>query len=97
MNMQALMKQAQAMQRDITKAKEEIDNTEFTGTSSIVTVVCNGKKEIISVKISDKEALQDVEMLEDMLMIAVNDAFKKVDLETETKLGKYSNMMSGLM
>ncbi len=97
MNMQALMKQAQAMQRDITKAKEEIDNTEFTGTSSIVTVVCNGKKEIISVKISDKEAAQDVEMLEDMLMVAVNDAFKKVDLETEKKLGKYSNMMSGLM
>ena len=97
MNMQALMKQAQAMQRDITKAKEEIDKTEFTGSSSVVTIVCNGKKEIVSVKIDDKDALDDVGMLEDMIMVAVNDAFKKVDLETEKKLGKYSNMMSGLM
>ena len=97
MNMQALMKQAQTMQRDITKAKEEIDNTEFTGTSSVVTVIANGKKELISVKINDSDALDDVSMLEDMIMLAVNDAFKKVDMETEKKLGKYSSMMSGLM
>lgn len=100
MNMQALMKQAQAMQRDITKTKEEIDNMEFTAESSFVSVVVNGKKEVLKVSISEtaKEVVaDDISMLEDMIMIAVNDAFKKVDKTTQEKMGKYSSMMNGLM
>lgn len=100
MNMQALMRQAQAMQRDITKTKEEIDKMEFSGESSLVKVTVNGKKEVLGVSIS-KEALEmekdDVSLLEDMVMVALNDAFKKVDKTTEQKMGKYSSMMNGLM
>lgn len=44
MNMQAMMKQVQKLQKDMTKTQEEINNTEFTGKSSLVTVVMNGQK-----------------------------------------------------
>ena len=99
MNMQALMKQAQAMQRDITNAKNEIDNSVFEGKSSLVTVSVKGSKEIVDVSIlGDAKDLiaDDMSMLEDMIVLAINDAFSKVDKATEEKMGKYSNMMPGL-
>lgn len=100
MNMQALMKQAQAMQKDITRIKNEIDAMEFEGVSNFVTVKVNGKKEVLKVSINEdaKDMISDdLSMLEDMILIAINEAFKKVDVTTESKMGKYSNMMSGLM
>ena len=100
MNMQALMKQAQNMQRDINNIKTEIDNTVFEGKSSLVTVSVMGDKSIKSIKISPeaKDVLaDDITMLEDMVLVALNDALSKVDKETEEKMGKYSNMMPGLM
>ena len=100
MNMQALMKQAQNMQRDINKIKEELDNTVFEGKSSLVIVEVMGSKVIKSIKISDeaKSLLNDdISMLEDMILVAINDAFSKVDQKTEEKMGKYSSMMPGLM
>jgi hypothetical protein len=92
MNMQALMAQAQKMQRDITKKKEEIDNMEFQGNSELVEVLMSGKKEIISVNIKSDGGLDsdDVEALEDMIKIAVNDAISKIDKETEKQLGSYN-------
>ena len=54
MNMQSLMAQAQKMQRDLTKKKEEIDNTIFIGESEWVTVEMNGKKELKNVNIISK-------------------------------------------
>ena len=94
MNMQNLMAQAQKMQRDITKKKEEIDNSIFEGTSEWVKVTINGKKELQSIKIMGPETIEeeDKEMLEDMLKIAFNDATKKVDKEVETKMGAYSSL-----
>lgn len=98
MNMQALMRQAQNLQKDMLKSKEEIDKMEFTSTSSFVTVKVNGKKEVLSVKITpdDDFEVSDIEMLEEMVQIALNDAFNQVDKETEKKMGKYSSMMPGL-
>ena len=97
MNIQALMKQAQQMQKDIEKTKNEIDNMEFEGKSSLVKVKVNGKKEILEVKIEDDGSIkEDISMLEDMIMLATNDAMAKVDRATEEKMGKYSNMMPGL-
>lgn len=92
MNMQALMAQAQKMQRDITKKKEEIDNMEFQGNSELVEVLMSGKKEILSVKIKTNDGLDsdDIEALEDMIKIAVNDAISKIDKETEKQLGSYN-------
>ncbi|MBS5862049.1 MAG: YbaB/EbfC family nucleoid-associated protein [Firmicutes bacterium] len=96
MNMQQIMQQAQRMQRDITKKKEEIDGMEFLGKSEWVEIVFNGKREIKSFKIlKDEIDADDKEMLEDMIMIAIKDAFSKIDKETESKLGSYASM-SGL-
>jgi DNA-binding YbaB/EbfC family protein len=92
MNMQALMAQAQKMQREITKKKEELDNMEFEGHSELVDVIMSGKKEILSVKIKCEGTLDsdDVEALEDMIKIAVNDAVNKIEKETEKQLGSYN-------
>ena len=96
MNMQQIMQQAQRMQRDITKKKEEIDGMEFLGKSEWIEIVFNGKREIKSFKIlKDEIDDDDKEMLEDMIMIAIKDAFSKIDKETESKLGSYASM-SGL-
>lgn len=96
MNMQQIMQQAQRMQRDITKKKEEIDKMEFLGKSEWVEIVFNGKREIKSFKIlKDEIDVDDKEMLEDMIMIAIKDAFSKIDKESESKLASYASM-SGL-
>ncbi len=97
MNMQAMLKQAQKLQKDMMNAKEEIDKKEFVGKSSFVTVTMKGTKEITNIKI-DAETLEkeDIEILQDMLMIAVNECIKSIDKETNDKLGKYTNGMPGL-
>lgn len=97
MNMQAMLKQAQKMQKDMMNAKNEIDNMIFEETNSFVTVKANGKKEILEVKI-DNESMDkdDIEMLQDIIMVVINNIFKKIDAETEKKLGKYTQEMPGL-
>ncbi len=97
MNMQAMLKQAQNLQKKMLEEQKEIENKEFVGKSSIVTVVAKGNKEIINVKIDSEEISSDeVEMLEDMIMVAVNDCLKQIDKETQEKLGKYTKGMPGL-
>ena len=98
MNMQALMKQAQKLQKDMLSAKEEIDNTLFTGENSLVKVTMKGNREVIKVEISSEDSLDkdDIEMLQDMILVAVNEASSKIDKMTEEKLGKYGNSMPGL-
>lgn len=98
MNIQAIMKQAQTLQKDMQKQEEEIEKTEFEGESSLVKVKVNGKKEVLSITIANKDSLEkdDLEILEDMIMVALNNAFKKVDDLREQKMSKYSNMMPGL-
>ena len=97
MNIQAMMKQAQKLQKDMMNAKAEIDKTIFESKSSFVTITGNGKREILSVKI-DIEKLEndDIEMLQDLVQVAVNDLMKQIEKETETKLGKYTQGMPGL-
>ncbi len=98
MNMQALMRQAQNLQKDMLKTKEEIDKMEFTSTSSFVSVKMSGKKEVVEVKIKPDDGfeLEDIDMLEEMVLVAVNDCLKQIDATTEKKMGKYSSMMPGL-
>ncbi len=99
MNMQALMKQAQKMQKDVMNAKEEINKKNFTEEYSNVKVEVNGNKEILKIEIDKNMELEkdDIEMLEDMIVIAINNAFKKVDNETEKVMGKFGPGLSGLM
>ena len=84
MNMQALMQQAQKMQRDITKKKDELNKKTFVGTSELVEVTFTGDKKLVSVNIKQEGSLDedDKEILQDMFVIAVNDAMKKIDNET---------------
>ena len=95
MNMQKLMMEAQKMQAKLQKEQAELESTTYEGISSLVTVVVNGKKEVISVKIDISN--DDVEMLEDMVMLAMNDAVKKADSDKEKRLGKYGQGLTGLM
>ena len=98
MNIQALMKQAQTLQKDMMKAKEEIDNMTFTGNSSFVTVTVKGNKTVEKVTINNDDITSDdKEMIEDMLVVALNDAFKQIDKVTEEEMGKFSSMMPGGM
>lgn len=92
MNMQNLMAQAQRMQRDMQKKKEEIDSTLFTGNSEMVEVVFNGKKEMVSIKIKSEIASDDIEILEDMIVLASKDAVAKIDKEIEEKMGSLGGL-----
>lgn len=97
MNMQAMMKQAQQLQQKMLKTQEEINNKEFEGKSSLVTVVMTGDKNLKSVKIAAEELTkEDIEALEDMMVIALNDAIKQINKETEEKMGAYTKGIPGL-
>lgn len=99
MNIQSLMREAQKMQKNLEKTQEELKNTTYEGTSSLVSIVLNGNKDIVSVKIKSDDALEkdDLEMLEDMIIVAFKEASKKVDSDKEKKLGKYGQGLAGLM
>jgi len=94
MNMQAMLKQAQALQKDMMKVKNEIDDMEFIGESSLVKVTLKGTREAVKVEIDKNSDLSsdDIEVLEDMLLVAINDANKKIDETTEKKMGKFGNI-----
>lgn len=99
MNMQNLMQQAQKMQNEIMKKKEEINSKEYLGSSELVEVIVMGDKSLKKVNIKNKSDLssEDIEVIEDMLVIAFNDAIKKIDKETNEKLGQYGSALNGLM
>ena len=82
MNMNALMQQAKKMQEQMMKAQEELETAEVIGKAGgeMVTVTMSGKGEVKSIKL-DKTAVDpdDVEMLEDLIIVAINDASKKVE------------------
>lgn len=97
MNIQSMMKQVQQIQKEMLKEQEEIAKTIYTEKNSLVQVEANGKKEILKIKINT-EAVEtdDIEMIEDMLLVAINNVFEKIDKETESRLGKYTKGMPGL-
>lgn len=90
-NMQAALKQAQQMQQ---KMQEEVAKIRVDGSSGggMVTVTMDGQKNILAVKI-DKEVAGDVEMLQDMVLAACNEAHRKVEELIQSKMG---GMMGGL-
>ena len=99
MNIQSLMREAQKMQKNLQKTQEELIETKYEGVSSLVSVTLNGNKDVLAVKINAVESLDkdDLEMLEDMILVAFQDAAKKVDVDKEKKLGKYGQGLAGLM
>jgi DNA-binding YbaB/EbfC family protein len=87
MNVQQMMKQAQQMQEQLQRQMAEL-KIEATAGGGMVTVIVNGAKQIQSLKI-DPEVVskEDVEMLQDLIVAAVNDAQRKVDEEMSRKMG----------
>ena len=98
-NMAQLMRQAQKMQQDMLAKQEELKNTEFTAQAGggMVEVTLTGEKKIVSLKINP-EAVDpnDVEMLEDLIVAAINEGFALIDQETAEALGPYAGMLGGL-
>jgi DNA-binding YbaB/EbfC family protein len=93
MDIRAMMKQAQKMQEQLQKDMEEL-RVEATSGGGMVTVVINGAKQLLSLTI-DPEVVskEDVEMLQDLILAAVNDAHRKADDQLKKKVG---GMMPGL-
>ena len=93
MNIQNMMKQAQQMQERMQKQMEEM-RIEATAGGGMVTVVINGSKQVQSLKI-DPEAVskEDVEMLQDLILAALNDAYRKAD---EAMAKQMQGMMGGM-
>ena len=93
MNIQQMMKQAQQMQERMQKQMAEM-KVEATAGGGMVTVVMNGAKQVLSLKI-DPEAVSkdDVEMLQDLILAAINDANRKADETMQQNMG---GMMGGL-
>lgn len=97
MNIQAMMKQAQQLQKKMMDEKKAIDSKVFTGKSSLVSITMTGDKKVTGVDINmDSIESDDKEMLQDMIMLAVNDAITQIDKETEDKMGKYTQGLPGL-
>ena len=98
MNMQAIMMQAKKMQKDMENKQKELEGKFYEGKSQLVTATMSGKNELVSIKIDiDEISSDDKEMLEDMVLIAVNDAIKKMEEDKQEKFGKYGQMLNGLM
>lgn len=95
-NMANMMKKVQKLQADMAKLQEELKTRtlESTAGGGAIKIVVNGEKQILSIKIDPGAAdPQDIEMLEDMIMAAVNEALKKVDDMMAQEMGKLTGGM----
>ncbi len=98
-NMNNLLKHAQKMQKDMEKNQKELETKEYEASAGggAVTVVVTGKKRLQDVKI-DKDVVdpEDVEMLQDLVLSAVNAAMQMADEDAEKVMGKLAGGMPGL-
>lgn len=98
-NMTNIMKQAQRMQRQMEEKTKELEEKAYTATvgGGVVTVTVSGKKEVISVKIAP-EAVDpdDVEMLEDLIVAATNEAFRQMEEESASVMAELTGGLGGL-
>ena len=96
-NMTNLMKQAQRMQRQMEETTKELEEKEYTASAGggAVTVTVSGKKEVLSVKLSPEVVdPDDIEMLQDLIIAAVNEAMAKADVLSEEEMGKVTGGMN---
>ena len=97
-NMNNLMKQAQRMQRQMEEGQKELETKEFTASAGggAVEVTVSGKKEVVRVKLT--EAVldpEDIEMLQDLIIAATNEALKQADEANEALMGKMTGGLGG--
>ncbi|MGX6446412.1 YbaB/EbfC family nucleoid-associated protein [Neobacillus sp. K501] len=96
-NMQNMMKQMQKMQKKMAEAQEELGQKQIEGTAGggMVTVIVTGHKEVVDVRIKP-EAVDpdDIDMLQDLVLAATNDALKKVEDLTNSTMGQFTKGMN---
>ena len=97
-NMANLMKQAQRMQRQMEEQQKELESKEFTATAGggAVEVTVSGKREVVGVKLAEEVVdPDDIEMLQDLIVAAVNEAMRKVDEESGAAMSKLTGGLGG--
>ncbi len=96
-NMNQMMKQLKKMQQEMTKAQQELEKKEVEGTAGggVVKVKMNGHKQLLGIEIAP-EAVDpdDVDMLQDLIMAAMNEAMKQVDDLVAKDMGKFTGGMN---
>lgn len=94
---QAQMIKLRKMQKQMMEAQEKLESTVFTGTAGggVVSVEVKGNHEVVSVTIDPEAAKDDLEMVQDMIVLALNDATKKIDAESQKLLGGFGGMGLG--
>jgi DNA-binding protein, YbaB/EbfC family len=98
-NMANLMKQAQKMQKQMEENQKDLEEKEFTASAGggAVNVTVSGKKEITKIKLSPEVVdPDDIEMLEDLVMAAANEALRKMEEESQATMSKLTGGMGGL-
>lgn len=97
MNIQAMMAQARKLQTQLEKTTKEIDETIYKYENENILVEAYGSNKIKKINIKNSDILEDSEMLEDILLVAVNDVLKQIIDDKNKKLGKYTNGLGGLL
>ena len=98
-NMNNLMKQAQRMQRQMEETTKELETKEYTAAAGggAVAVTVSGKKEVVAVKLAEEVVdPEDIEMLEDLIMAATNEAFRQMEEESSAAMSKLTGGLGGL-
>lgn len=100
MNQQAMLRKMRQMQKELQETQDEIANSDFTQTAGgVVSVTLKGTKELVKVEILEGfeiESQEDIEMLQDMIIAACNNAYKEIDKTTEQKMAKYQALLGGM-
>ena len=98
-NMNNLMKQAQRMQRQMEETTKELEEKEYSACAGggAVTVTVSGKKEVLSVKLAEEVVdPDDIEMLQDLIVAATNEALRKMEEESQAAMSKLTGGLGGL-
>ena len=98
-NMNNLMKQAQRMQKQMEEKTQELEDATYEGTAGggVVTVMVSGKKEVLSVKLNPEVVdPDDIEMLEDLIVAATNEALRKMEEESTSAMSGITGGLGGL-
>ena len=97
-NMNNLMKQAQRMQRQMEETTKELEEKEYSASAGggAVTVTVSGKKEVLSVKLAEEVDPDDIEMLQDLIVAATNEALRKMEEESQAAMSKLTGGLGGL-
>ena len=98
-NMNNLMKQAQRMQRQMEETTKELEEKEYSASAGggAVTVTVSGNKEVLSVKLAEEVVdPDDIEMLQDLIVAATNEALRKMEEESQAAMSKLTGGLGGL-